>query len=515
MAANHIIATDLGSQSVKTALYDGQFNCLATSALDTKLYTLGPGAIVYQGDDFYKATIQTIKSVLRSSAIESRDIAALSFTGMGGGIIGVDESWRQTMEYTNPLDCRDQELFEPQMAKHKELIRSQSGTGAPMGANKIFWIKNTTPEIYDKTKKFMMVTQYVQGMLAGLRFDEAIWESSSAPLSGLTDARNFRWSDSICDALGIDIEKLPRIVDPTERVGSLSRKAGEECGLQPGLPVIAGAYDKPCDQLGSGSNEIGSVVDNAATYPAITVCVDSYSPDTTFQTLECSPSAVKGLWIAMTYITGGGMVQRWFRENFCRGPGAELLEELDDRASQIEPGSNGLLFIPHLNGRATPFDPEVRGMWIGFDLTHSSDHFYRSILEAIAYDHACSLKRVQDTYSNIKLNQVRVLGGGAASSCWNQIKADVIGLPYMRSRRTDFTTLGAAIIGGKAAGTFPEDMQSMANKIQSIQDTFVPRARNHELYQRYVALYDSIFSTVKPVFTELVVLSRKVATIKG
>jgi xylulokinase len=509
MAGTYIIASDLGSQSVKTAIYDPDGRSLGACSQDTTLHTLGPGAIVYYGDEFYKQTITNIQRVLKNSKVNPKDVRALSFTGMGGGIIGVDQRWQPTSEYTNPLDSRDQPYFMKMMSEYGDLIRSKSGTGSPMGANKIIWLKREHPEIYKNTKTFMLVTQYVQGRLAGTGPEKAFWENTSTPLSGLMDTAGFCWSEEICDALQIDREKLPRIVDTTEVVGELTRKAAKDCGLVAGIPIVAGAYDKPCDQLGSASNAVGSIIDNAATYPAITACVDEFTPDMQHRTLECNPSAIRGFWIVMTYITGGGLTHRWFRDTFCEKEkkeaeqsGRDAYSILDEKASKLPPGTEGLLFVPHLSGRATPSDPEVRGLWLGFTWTHHREHFYRSILEAVAYDNSWSLYTVKDNYPHIEFNQVRVLGGGAVSALWNQIKADVLGLPYVCLNREDFTILGAAIIGGKAVGLF-DDMQGTAENFVRIQETIRPRPKPHMHYKKYVEVYSQFYKDLKNVYRRL------------
>lgn len=355
----------------------------------------------------------------------------------------------------------------------------------------------------------MMVTQYVQGRLAGIGIQEAFWENTSTALSGLTDTAKYCWSEEICRALEIDTDKLPQVVDTTKVIGTLTKEAAKDCGLVEGIPIVAGAYDKPCDQLGSASNEVGSIVDNVATYPAITACVDRFTPDMQHRTLECTPSAIRGFWIVMTYIIGGGLTHRWFRDMFCEmekgsaeesGQNAYLI--LDEKASEVSPGSDALFFVPHLSGRATPSDPEVRGLWVGFTWTHSKEHFYRSILEAIAYDHACSLNTVKDNYPHITFSQVRVLGGGSVSSLWNQIKADVLGLPYNQLTREDFTILGAAIIGGKAVGLF-DDMQSTARQFLQVQGSIQPQHKLHTHYKKYVQAYNQLYKDLKPVYSRL------------
>ena len=506
---HYIISTDIGSQSIKTALYDEHGKLINLFTQEMKLHKAAVGALIYYGDEVYEQTLTNIEHVIKDSNIDPTNVAILAFTGMGGGIICIDKYWVPISEYTNPLDNRDHPYFIDMMKQYGYLIRSVSGTGSPMGANKILWFKHEFPEIYQKTKKFMLLTQYVQGKMSGLKASEAIWEFTSASLSGLCESQRFAWSEEVCDKLGIDGEKLPKIVNTTDIIGTLTREASIKCGLKEGVPIVAGAFDKPCDQLGSGSNKIGYIVDNAATYPALTVCVDRYIPDEVFKTLDCIPSATQGLWIAMTYITGGGLTHKWFCENFCceELQSANALEcdafsILDQKAAKLPPGSEGLYFIPHLSGRATPSMPDVKGLWVGFSWTHNREHFYRSILESIAYDHACSLRVVRDLYSHIRLNQVRVLGGGASSSFWNQIKANVLGLPYVKLNRNDTTVLGAAILGGASIGLF-NDINETSVKFSEITEVFKPQEDLHNKYQESIDIYDLIFKELKTVYNRI------------
>jgi xylulokinase len=307
------------------------------------------------------------------------------------------------------------------------------------------------------------------------------------------------------------MEKLPALIEPSTVIGTLTKKAAEDCGLVQGTPIVSGAYDKPSDTLGSGSNVVGAIVDNAATYPALTMCVDRYSSDLINKTLECHPAAVPGTWLVMTYITGGGLTHRWFVETFCIDgeKGKETAyEELNRLAEKLPPGSQGLLCVPHFCGRATPCNPKVRGQWIGVTWEHKREHFYRSILESIAYDHATSLHTAVENYPHIDFTHATVLGGGAQSDLWNQIKADVLGITYHRRDREDFTTLGAAIIGGHAVGMY-KDMNETAQRFSRIEKNYNPRTRYSNHYTYYTDVYRKLFTDQEKIYESLFTLSHK------
>jgi xylulokinase len=127
----------------------------------------------------------------------------------------------------------------------------------------------------------------------------------------------------------------------------------------------------------------------------------------------------------------------------------------------VAPGSDGLFFSPHLGGRICPATPEMRGAWLGFSWGHTQAHFARSVLESVAYEYAYYLGILRDLIPGLNLFEARVVGGGARSPSWNQIKADVLNVPYQPLKGNEFGSWGSAMIAGKAAGVF-DDLAEVA-----------------------------------------------------
>ena len=174
-------------------------------------------------------------------------------------------------------------------------------------------------------------------------------------------------------------------------------------------------------------------------------------------------SVIPGLWNPLAYIAGGGIALRWFRDQFYnkrRGQSQaleiDLYPELIAHAAGAPAGSDGLFFSPHLGGRICPASPEMRGAWLGFSWGHTQAHFARSVLESVAYEYAYYLGILRDLIPGLSLIEARVVGGGARSPVWNQIKADVLGVPYQPLPGSEFGTWGSAMIAGKAAGIFDD-----------------------------------------------------------
>jgi xylulokinase len=203
------------------------------------------------------------------------------------------------------------------------------------------------------------------------------------------------------------------------------------------------------------------VFDVAGTAAVLAGCTDRYVADVKNRALLTMRSVIPGLWNPLAYIAGGGIALRWFRDQFfnrLRGAAQELsgdlYAELIAHAASAPVGSDGLFFSPHLGGRICPATPEMRGAWLGFSWGHTQAHFARSVLESVAYEYAYYLGILHELIPGLSLTEARVVGGGARSPVWNQIKADVLGVPYQPLRGNEFGSWGSAMIAGKAAGVF-------------------------------------------------------------
>jgi xylulokinase len=168
-------------------------------------------------------------------------------------------------------------------------------------------------------------------------------------------------------------------------------------------------------------------------------------------------SVVPGIWNPLAYVGGGGLALQWygreFSNNHKQSPSSdESYDELFASAVEVPAGCDGLLFSPHLGGRICPAAPEMRGAWIGFSWGHTRKHFFRASLESIGHEYAWYLRILRELTPELSLIGARVIGGGAKSETWNQIKADILSVPYQQLTRKECATWGCALIAGKASG---------------------------------------------------------------
>jgi len=255
--------------------------------------------------------------------------------------------------------------------------------------------------------------------------------------------------------------------------------------------------------------ETGMVFDVAGTASVFSICVDRYTPDLEHKTLFAARLVPEDLWYALAYINGGGLNLRWFRDQLAQEEKAKAEQEgegayaiLDAAAASVPPGSDSLLFLPHLGGRVTPSDPDLRGLWLGFTWSHGKEHLYRSLLEAVAYEYAYYLDIEKSLLPGLEFKETRVIGGGSKSDLWNEIKADVLGIPYVRLNRQEYAVLGSAIVAGYAVGIF-DDLRATARSFVEPISRVEPRPDYHAFYKPLVRTYISLFDTLRPTYQDL------------
>lgn len=509
MAKQYLIGVDLGTSGTKAALYHIDGTLVAEAALEVPVYHPRPGVVEQENDDFYHTAAQTVRTCIEKSGIDPRSVAAIAFDSQMAGVGSVDMNYQPAARFDSWLDMRCKPYIEWMDREAGEKVTRISGCPPTCDHGpKMLWLKNEDKPAYDKVVKFLMPAAYVAGRMAGLKGDQAFIDYTFLHFSGFSDARAGAWSRELCDTFNLDIEKLPRIVNPWDVIGEVNGQASVDFGLAPGTIIAAGAGDTAANALGAGIVKPGMIFDVAGTAAVLAGCTDAYVADVKHRALLTMRSVIPGLWSPLAYIAGGGIALRWFRDQFYNNQygktlpaDSDLYDEMTQWADQVAPGSDGLFFSPHLGGRICPASPAMRGAWIGFSWTHTQAHFFRAILESVAYEYAYYLSILKDLLPHLKFTEARVIGGGARSPVWNQIKADVLGIPYQRLGSSEFGTWGSALIAGKAAGLFDDLAARAAETARPSGAPAIPRAENQKVYQPLVKKYIKMESSLNQFFT--------------
>jgi xylulokinase len=511
MAKKYLIGVDLGTSATKAALYETDGRLATEATADVPLYYPRPGVVEQENDDFYITAAQTVRLCIQESGIDPRQVAGLAFDSQMAGIGSVDEDFRPATRFDSWLDMRCKPYITYLDEHFGERITRL--TGCPPTCDhgpKILWWKEEAPEEYARITKFVTPAGYVAGRMAGLRGEQAFMDYTFIHFSGYADAERGAWSDELCRAAGVDMSKLPEIVEPWRVIGTVRAEASRDFGLAEGTPIAAGAGDTAAGALGAGIVRPGMVFDMAGTASVLAGCTAQFTADVEHRALLTMRSVIPGLWNPLAYIGGGGLALRWFRDQFYNTRRTEALPPEEDAyarmaaaAENVSPGAEGLFFSPHLGGRICPAAPDMRGAWVGFSWGHTQAHFFRAILESVAYEYAYYLDILRGLLPELALVEARAVGGGARSAVWNQIKADVLGVPYQRLSRAEFGTWGSAMIAGKAVGLFNDLAETATYTTLPEGEPVRPREAVHTAYRPMIEQYVRLQDGLKNIFDDL------------
>jgi len=487
MKDKFIIGIDIGTQGVKTSLFHISGKIAAEAFEPSILITDNRGNVEQDPEEIYSSVINTIRQVMEKSGAEPSEIASIGIDGQMAGIMGIDKNWNAVTPYDSWLDTKcEKYILKMKEAAEEQIIKT---TGCPVTyahGPKVLWWKNERPEVYSNTAKFIMLSTYVAGRLAGLKAKDAYIDYTHIHFSGFCDTEKKEWSEELVKEFRIDNDKLPEIVEPWKVVGKLLSPEAEKCSLAEGTPVVAGCGDQAATSLGAGIIKQGMVFDVAGTASVFSCCVDSFKPDVKNKTLLFPRAVIDGLWIPLAYINGGGLCLKWFRDNLAEKETTYGI--LDSETEKIAPGSEGLVFIPHFAGRVCPNMPNMRGGWFGLNFNHGRGHLFKAVMESIAYEYRIYMDILKELTDEKEFSHVFVMGGGSQSGIFNKIKADVLGLPYIQLERASTATLGSAIVAGYASGIYA-DMAETADKMTETGKTFYPDSANREIYRKQGDLY--------------------------
>jgi len=431
------------------------------------------------------------------------EIAAIGLDGQMAGVMGIGEDFAAVTPYDSWLDTRCEKYIDIlREGGEKAYIRLSGCPVTYAHAPKILWWMHERPDIYKKIAKFVMMNTYVAGRLAGLRAEDAFIDFTQLHFAGFGDIQKLEWSADMTSEYGVGLNKLPRIVNPWDIIGRLTPGQAALCGLAAGIPVVAGCGDQPATSLGAGVLDPGDAFDVSGTASLFACCVGDYTPDLDNRTLICARSVISGRWLALAYINGGGLSVRWFKELFDMPGGAIGYSALENDARAAPPGGGGLLFVPHFQGRVCPNDPDVRGSFAGLNWTHSRGHMFRAVMESIGYEYAMYADILRSVRRDLRMEKVIVIGGGAKSGLFSQIKSDILGLPYSPSARDDAPMLGCVLNAGYGVGIYP-DIADAARRMTRFRETVSPDPANTRAYGTYRELYKKMLTVLKDIYVSL------------
>jgi len=494
-----ILAFDLGTTALKCALHDLNGNVIAKASEEYQLITPDADSVEMEVETYWQAFKSTVAKVLKASGVKPSEIKALGVSAQGETLILVNQHGKPLRRAIVWLDNRAQkeadDLGTTFSHRHAFEITGQVKLVPTWPASKILWLRRHEPEVFAKTGKFLLIEDYFLYRLTG----EYVCEGSLVTSTCYWNFRTRKWWNEMLQELGVSEEQLPKYLESGEPVGKLRPEVAAELGLSPDTVACTGALDQACGAIGVGNIKPGIFSENTGAALAICATVNQPILDPGNQ-MPCHYHGLPGLYMLHTF-TSGGIVMRWFRDEFAgtelqaaKFTGLDAYDLMGMAAANVAPGCEGLVMLPHLQGAMAPeANPKASGVFYGFTLRHSRNHFTRAIMESVGFIVRRNIEVIEGL--GVPVSEVRALGGGARSRIWKQMEADIIGRPVLTTTNEEAATLGAAILAGKAVGLY-SNIEEAAERMIQIKERFDPNP-NHkavydEVFNTYVKLYDAL-----------------------
>lgn len=506
---DHVIGVDIGTTGTKTGIYDRNGRQVGEAFEESILHYPRPGEVEQNPEDIFGSVLRTVGKAMRRAGLAPDRIAAIALDGQMAGIMAIDGDWNPVTHYDSWLDTRCAPWLEELRPHEADIIRTCGMALAFNHAPKILYWRDR-PEVWDRIASFIQPAAFAAGKLAGLRGTDAFMDRTYLVFSGFGSGEHAAWDKELLARFGLTTEKLPRIVEPWDIVGTVQPEWTDRLGVAAGTPIAAGCGDQSANVLGGGLVDPGAVFDTSGTASVFATVIDHFAADTTYRCLMTCPHVVPGLYFPMAYVAGGGLNLRWFRDEVSplekaewESGGVNPYDALAKAAADVPPGAEKLIFLPHLSGRNTPNDPDMRGAFLGLTWRHGKAHMVRAIMESIAYEYAFYLRAVREIAPGYDPSFAINIGGGARSAVLRQIKADALGLDYRTQSREEFGTLGAAIVAGHAVGLFPDLRQTAREFAGEARPAAQSRPEMTAAYAPYVDTYIDAMETLSPFFARM------------
>jgi len=503
----YLLGLDVSTTGAKALLIDERGDVVASATTEYPLSTPRPLWSEQAPNDWWVGAYTSIQAALNRARLTGDDVCGVGLTGQMHGLVLMDKSG----QVLRPAILWNDQRTGPQCA---EITQEVGGLDKLLGlignavlpgftAPKILWVRQNEPEVYACAAHILLPKDYVRYRLSG----EYATEVSDASGTCLLDVAHRRWSDAMLKALDIPADWLPRCTESPEVSGRVSAAVADITGLKAGTPIVGGGGDQAAQAVGSGVIKPGVISVTSGTSGVVFACSDKYAAEAQGR-LHAFCHAVPGRWHLMGVMLSAGGSFRWLRDSLGDPErstasliGDDPYDLLTREAARAPVGSEGLLFLPYLTGERTPYpDPEARGAFVGLTVRHNKSHVVRSVLEGVSFGLRDSLELIKGL--DVPIEQVRASGGGARSSLWRQIQADVFGTELVLVNVTEGAAYGAALLAGVGAGVFASVDEAVAQTVR-VTDRTLPVPENAQRYQKLYPVYRSLYPALQATFHTL------------
>ncbi|MBN2224793.1 MAG: xylulokinase [Deltaproteobacteria bacterium] len=493
MARQAFLGIDIGTSTTKAVLVSEKGLVLGSCVKDYDIQAPTPGAAEQDPDAWWRAVVSAAGAVRRAAGKDC-EITAVGLTGQMHSAVFISEAGRALRPAILWADKRatgQADLISERLGDRGlwRVVRNPIPVG--FTAPSILWVKENEPEIYERTVKVLQPKDYVVMRLTGAIGTDV----TDASATGLLDIGRRSWSDEVLDALEIPPDILPEIHRPGGTAGTPAGDAASELSLTPSVPVVYGGGDQPVQAVGNGIIRPGAASLTIGTGGQVLLPVGSLGDTGNNRPFKIHTfcHCVEGLFYHMGATLAAGLSLKWFRDTLA---GGQSFDRLDRAADRIAPGSDGLIFLPHLMGERTPhMNPGARGLFYGIDLSHSGGHFARAVMEGVAF----SLREAAEAVGEVSEmpSELTLTGGGARSRVWSGIISNVLGVPVRFPVMDEGSAFGAALLAAVGSGAFRDVDEGVGAWVRYRDETIEPQDGIKEIYDGMYDRYRQIYQRLE------------------
>ena len=498
----YVIGIDVGTTSIKGMLVNSSGEIAAFGKQEYVLETGEGDVCELDAEVYWEVTCQIIKKLLIDSSVDRTLIAGIAFSSQGETLIVVDTDGKPLRKAIVWLDNRSVEEAEEIKKRFDEQlimdITGQPETLPSWPATRMLWLKKNEPFVFQQAGKYLLVEDFLMYRMTGKYVTEHSVSSSTLYL----DISKMQWWTEMLDFIGVSENQLPTLMQSGKVVGGLTPEAAQTIGLNETTLCITGAYDHPAGAIGSGNIQNGDATLTIGASMAMCNVIEKPLFDRAL-CLPCQCHAIEGLYFLHAYGPTAGMVLKWFKDEFgqletleAESSNADVYDLLMQEASNVPAGADGLLVLPHLSGTGSPeYNAKAKGVFAGITLGMNKGHFVRAIIESVSLMIRHNLEVMKSNGIDVKV--IHVLGGASKSALWNQVLADVTGLPVVTLQNAENAVMGACLLAAVGVGMF-DNLETACQTFVKTNTQFDPDESNHEIYnnvyKKYVSLYESLES---------------------